>query len=239
MKYPMRLATPFVPLSSSGVGLLEKRETVVSTLLLEDSLGYIGDWNHTSESLLVLDQDADWHNNHGSDPATHSLSLVSSASQIMEKARGIEDTVNLADFVHASLDGYHTPGTGDTYLDRYSVTANEAVSIGQPVYISGNNTVNLADADDLATAHVLGLAETSATANSTVNVLSSGTINQADWTTVIGTQFLTPGEIYYLTGAKGTMSVTPPTGDGDVIVSCGIAITTTKLDIEINEIAVL
>jgi len=35
------------------------------------------------------------------------------------------------------------------------------------------------------------------------------------------------------------MSTTPPTGDGEVVVTMGIAVTTTKFDIEVNEVAVL
>lgn len=232
--------TPFIPVSSSEVGLTEKRLSASSWLAASDSATLVAELDREADTEILLDSDAEYHKNNAEDPATETLNLLDAASSSWDFNRGVTHDASLNDFAHVSYFGNQPQG--DSYLGRSTVTANEAVVIGQPVYISDNNTVNLADSDSITTAHVIGLAETSAngvTGNNTVNILSEGTINQEDWTDVIATQYLTPGETYYLRGGRGTMSTTPPSGDGDVVVSCGIAITTTKFSIEINEIAVL
>lgn len=229
--------------SDSLVGLQEKRLNTFSGLVMSDEASAAGSvFARSASSGLLMDDETDWHNNHGEDPTTDTLNIADSASSVWDYNRGVSHSLSLDSFVHVDLSGYHPPGgggSGDTYLDRHTVTANETIAIGQPVYVTGNNTVNLADADSINTSHVLGLAETAGTANGTMNVLSSGTVNQADWTSVIGSATLTPGAVYYLSTIAGQLTTTPPSGDGNTVVSCGIAITTTKLDIEINEIAVL
>lgn len=223
---------PLVPLSG-GAGLLEKRETLVSPLVLTQNLVHIGDWQHSADDVLLLDDEAASHVNHASDPGGSTLTLADDAAFNMERLRGLSDALALADAVHVAKDGLSVqPST-------YTLTANETINIGQPVYISAADTVNLADADTLSTSHVLGLAVTDATANQTVTVLSDGSVERSDWTAVIGTANLTPGVVYYLSTTAGGLTSTPPTGDGDTIVRCGVAVSTTKFDIEINEIAVL
>ena len=219
----------------SGAGLLEKRLFASSGLGLADSVSLIGDYNHSIEDSMLLDSDAEWHNNHASDPGSATLSLVDSVGLIMEMLRPCESTMTLTDSVHVILDGYH-PGGGTSTL---AITANETVLVGQPVYVSGNNTINLASASSLSEAQAIGLVEVGATANGTANVLTDGTINQADWTSVIGSTNLTPGSVYFLSTTSGKMSTTPPTGDGETVVTIGVAITTTKFDIEVNEVAIL
>ena len=228
--------------SDGVVGLLEKRLHASSGLALSDAVSLAGsEYNRELDDTLLMDDEAGWHSNHAEDPAGDTLSMSDTVAINMEMLRPTSSTLLLTDHAHASLDGYHPPGSGggDTYLDRHEITANETIAIGQPVYVSGNNTVNLADADSITTSHVLGLAETGGSANSTINVLSSGIVTLADWTSVTGSATLTPGAVYYLSDTVGQLTTTPPSGDGDAVVSCGLAITTTKMDIEINEIAVL
>jgi hypothetical protein len=121
-------------------------------------------------------------------------------------------------------------------FSSYDVTANETVAVGQPTYISGNNTVNLADASLSSTANVLGLVSVGASASNTATVLSEGSVNQADWTSVIGTTNLTPGSVYYLSGTTGKMTTTKPTGGADVIIQLGTAVSVTKFNIEVQEV---
>lgn len=244
MKYSNRLMgrkTPFIPVTGSDAGLIEKWLMAASDVDLSDSAESIGVWDREASNAATLDSDAEYHKNNAEDPATDTINFADAATLIRDFNRGVTHNTSLSDFAHAALDGYHPPGggSGDTYLDRHTVTANETIAVGQPVYVTGNNTVNLADADSINTSHVLGLAETAGTANGTMNVLSSGTVNQADWTSVIGSATLTPGAVYYLSTTAGQLTTTPPSGSGDAVVSCGIAVTNTKLDIEINEIAVL
>jgi hypothetical protein len=220
--------------STNGlVGLLEKRLNVYSPLGISDAATFIGDFNHPAQNTLLLDSETEVHNNHGSDPATDSISLSDVLAFNMIRVRASEHSLGFSDHVHATLDGYHPD------LGRNDMTANETILIGQPVYVSANNTVNLGDATTIATANVIGLALTGATANDSLAVLTEGSVSQADWTAVVGATLLTPGATYFLNTAAGQMSTIPPTSDGEVVVTMGTALTTTKFDIEVNEIATL
>lgn len=225
--------TPFIP-TGRGVGLVEKRESVFSPLELSDSVSLVGDFNHSASSTLTLDYDVGGHLNHGEDPATHTLSLSIEASSVWDFNRGISQNVSITDHVHVSLDGVQIVEDS-----RHNLIAAETINVGQPVYISSSNTVNLADASSLNTSHVLGLAISDASANTTVIVLSEGKVERFDWTSIVGTANLVVGAVYYLDTTAGQMVTTPPTGDGDHVVRCGLAVNTTTLDIEVNEVAIL
>lgn len=224
---------PLVPLSG-GAGLLEKRETLVSTLALAQDVIHTGDWQHSADDVLLLDDEAGSHVNHADDPGGSTLTLTDDAAFNMERLRGLTDALALDDFVHVALDGVAAPPPSIFYM-----TANETINVGQPVYVSAADTVNLADADTLNTSHVLGLAVTDATANATVTVHTDGKVERSDWTAIAGTANLVAGAVYYLSTAAGQLTITPPTGDGDHVVRCGVAINTTTIDIEINEVAIL
>lgn len=224
-----------IPLGRSGVGLLEKRLIAVSSLDMDQDVSIVGSvWNRETDDLMLLDDDVEWHNNHAEDPATDTLSMSAVAGFNMVRPRSLTSNMAIADHVHVILEGYHTPSTS-----LHEMTANETINIGQPVYVSAADTVNLADADALNTSHVLGIAITDATANTTVLVLSEGSVTRADWTAITGSANLVPGAMYYLSTTAGGLTVTPPTGDGDHVVRCGLAVNTTRLDIEVNEVAIL
>jgi hypothetical protein len=201
---------------------------------MSDTVDLIGEYNHDVQDPMDFSSDTVWHNNHGEDPATHSLGVGDVVGFNMDRSRSLESPISFTSAVHVTLDGYHPPGSGDgdPDLSQYQMTANETVVVGQPVYISGDNTINLADADTEPTSQVFGLVSVGATANGTANVLSEGSVNQADWTSVIGTTLLTPGSLYYLSSTAGQMTTTKPTGSG---VQVGRAVTTTKFDIETND----
>lgn len=232
-----------LPTGGSGVGLLEKRVLAVSSLAMVQGVSYLGDWIRPTSDYMLLDQDADLHNNHDNDPATHTLAVLDDATFTMDRSRGIESEMELTDHAHASLDGYHPPGTGnvtgDPDLSKHEVTANETVLVGQPVYVSGNNTINLADATSVNTSDAVGLVLLGATANETATVLTEGSIDQADWTAVTGSASLSPGSIYFLDIAAGKMSTSPPAAAGQVVVKMGTAISITKIDIEVNKVTIL
>lgn len=224
---------PMVP-KRGVVGLLEKRVLATSGLGLTDAVDLIGEYNHYVEDPMTIGSDLGHHNNHGEDPATDPLSIVDDISFNMDRARGVEDTVTFGNHVHIALDGYQPPGAGS-----HSMTANETLLAGHAVYVSANNTVNLADADALETSHVLGLASANASANSAATVLSVGSLTLPDWTSVTGSANLVPGAVYYLSTTPGNLTLVPPVGTNDVVVRLGLAITTTKFEIEVNEVVTL
>jgi len=227
--------TPFIYLYGQTAGLLEKRMVVNSVMELNDTATLVGDFNHAVQDPMTLDSDAEWHNNHGSDPATHAMSMADDAAHNWDFPRSVEHTLNLVDTVHAVLDGYHPAGED---LIQHDLTANETMVAGQPVYLSSSNTVNLADATTIATGNVIGLVRIGGTANDTVVVQTDGAVYLADWTATIGTANLTPGT-YFLDTSSGAMTTTPPTNDGNVVTTLGTALNENTFDIEVNEVAIL
>jgi len=231
---------PMSPMNG-GVGLLEKRVLATSGLGLSDSAAFLGDFSRSAQNILTLNSVTGWHNNHANDPASQNLAFSDFTTFNMDRERSVENTLSLSDFVHAALDGYAPPGGGggDPDLSKHDLTANQNVAAGQPVYISDNSTINLANAGASSTSIVLGLVSVGATATNTATVLSEGIVTLSDWTSVIGTATLTPGSIYYLSTTAGQMATTPPTGNSDVVVRLGIALTTNTIDIEVNNVLTL
>jgi len=232
--FAVNIRMPMVP-SFGTAGLKEKRVLASSSLALVHTVSQIGDWNRVADNWLLLDHSAGWHNNHGDDPGDSTLNLVQEATFNLELPRSCQSTLALSQFVHAVLEGYHAPCTDHT-LD---VLAGETVHAGASAYIVSNNTVNLASATGPTKSRVVGLVTQAASANDAAVVQTDGSVDIADWTSVIGAASLTPGSVYFLHTTDGQMRTTPPTGDGDVVVILGIAVTTTKFDIEVNEVAVL
>jgi hypothetical protein len=223
---------PFVP--NDGVaGLTEKRLRVTSGMSLTHVASQTGNKNKSPSQFLGLSDEATWHNNHGEDPSSSTLNMVDVAGFNMAMLRPAASTLTMSVYAHAVLDGVH-PDSRTNHM-----TANEATSAGQPVHVTATNTVNLADASSNLTSNTVGLAATSAGSGESIVVFTDGVLDQADWTSVIGTALLTPGAQYYLDTTAGKMSTSPPTVNGQVVVRMGTALTTTIFDIEVNEIAKL
>jgi len=232
--FATNMRMPMVP-NFGTAGLKEKRVLATSSLALVHVVSQTGNWARAAENTLLLDHGAEWHNNHGGDPGDSTLNFVQAAAAVLEMPRSCESTLALSQFVHAVLEGYHAPCTDHT-LDTL---AGQTLYAGAPAYIASSNTANLAAASDGTKARAVGLVTQAASVNEATIVQTDGSLNIADWTAVIGDAFLTPGSVYFLYTANGQMSRTPPTGDGEVVVTMGIAVTTTKFDIEVNEVAVL
>jgi hypothetical protein len=152
--------------------------------------------------------------------------------------------MTMLDFAHADLEGYHPPGsgTGDPDTSLISVTAYEAITRGQPLYVSvaTSNQAGIASCRPTAgptytRTQVVGFAETSVSAGQQVTVRTDGSITLSDWTAVAGATTLQPGLQYYLDPTIGMISTTGTTTTNDVLVVVGRAVTPTTLDIEIGE----
>jgi hypothetical protein len=225
--------------TNGSVGLLEKHLRASSGLGLSDSVVFLGDFSLSAQNTLTLNSVSEWHNNHANDPASQNLSVSDFATFNIDRERSAENTLSLNDFVHAALDGYVPPGGGggDPDLSKYDLTVDQTVVAGQPVYVSGDSTVNLANAGNSSTAQVLGLVSVGASANTTATVLSEGSVNLSDWTAIAGTTNLTPGSLYYLSTTFGHITTTAPSAPTDTVVKIGLAVSTSKIDIEINEVS--
>lgn len=127
-------------------------------------------------------------------------------------------------------------------VDFIPVTNGDAVAalvIGTPVYVSAADTVLQAQADDVATAEVLGLvSDVTIAAEAEGRVLTDGRLaaTTAQWDAVTGeVGGLTAGSVYYVDpDTAGLITTTAPTADGDVVARVGKALSTTILEISIN-----
>jgi hypothetical protein len=123
--------------------------------------------------------------------------------------------------------------TGGVTFEDPSAIFDSNTSAGMALYVSGADSVDLANADDPTTAIVIGLALTAVTAGDTGSYRSQGQLWLPDWTAVTGAATLTAGVVYYLDTTDGKMTSTPPTGAGNHITRIGIAVSTTTISLEI------
>lgn len=107
-----------------------------------------------------------------------------------------------------------------------------AITIGQPVYVDGAGSVDLADASARTTSNVVGLvydASIATTATGNIMMNDGAVLTSADWTAVVGSTTLTAGAEYFLSETAGQLTTTPVTTSGGVVVLVGIAVSTTEL----------
>lgn len=113
-----------------------------------------------------------------------------------------------------------TPAT-DHYASgtKITLTANENQAFGDAVYINTDGEAQLADADALATAKVIGICTETVTANNPGTYLIQGIARDDTWAWTVG------GYVYLsTTGTTGnTLTQTAPTGTDDCVVIIGIA----------------
>ena len=109
-----------------------------------------------------------------------------------------------------------------------------AITIGQPVYISGVGSVDLAQANAAATKNVVGLVgDASIPSGNAGAVQVDGTLASANWTAVTGSANLTPGAAYYLDAANpGKLTETAPSTGYVGRVARGINLTEIEIEIE-------
>lgn len=125
--------------------------------------------------------------------------------------------------------------------DLFNRTNNNAgaIVIGQPVYVDGAGTVDLAQADILGTSNVLGLvADTSIAAATPGGIQTDGnlTATTGEWDVVTGqVGGLTAGVKYFLDPATaGMLTTTATTTLGEVVAPVGTAMSTTEMEITIS-----
>jgi len=116
-------------------------------------------------------------------------------------------------------------------------TFDSATAIGQVVYTSSANNVDLAQADAQPTVRVAGLAAEAVGSGNTGNMLADGvlTLTTIQWDAVTGqTGGLTPGANYFLSEATaGQLTATAPTTG--FVVRVGHALSDTEFEIEVQQ----
>ena len=130
------------------------------------------------------------------------------------------------------------PADAITELEAVEMTATSNLVIGNAVFIDGDDSVELAQADAIGTAEVLGLC-----VDTTVNAAANGVIATAgavltattgEWDAVAGTTGgLTAGAHYFLSkDSAGELTETAPTAVGEVVISVGKGLSTLKMKID-------
>jgi hypothetical protein len=115
-----------------------------------------------------------------------------------------------------------------------------SITIGQPVYPDGDNSVDLAQANASGTVEVLGLVKDTSLASAASGSIQTDGILAAttgQWDTVTGgSGGLTAGTVYFLDpDTAGMLTSTAPTTVADYVVRIGKAISTTEMEISITQ----
>ena len=111
------------------------------------------------------------------------------------------------------------------------------VAIGHLLYLDSAGDARLADASQLSTSQVAGMAITAGGPGETVKFVRNAVETIVSPSTVVdGSPIsLTPGTTYYLSTTPGQWTSTPDTTTAGVVVrSCGVALDATSMSIEIQ-----
>lgn len=110
---------------------------------------------------------------------------------------------------------------------------DDAVLVGQPVYLKFGGHLGLAIASEVASSIVCGLVTTDTLPTFAAPYLRTGAIARDDWTLICGQPTLEPGSLYFLSNLDlGRLTTTPP-GSG-FSAPVGQAVTSLKMAIAIN-----
>jgi len=107
-------------------------------------------------------------------------------------------------------------------------TADVVMGKGQVVFASGDERVDLAQADALATSVPVGVTTEAAGENEIIHYVSSGVVTNDAWS-------LTAGNVYFLSSTvAGEITDTAPSNPGEYVIIVGTAISPTRLLVEIH-----
>lgn len=115
-------------------------------------------------------------------------------------------------------------------LDQLVTDAN--VTIGDPVYFSGNDTITGSDAANDTSTETFGVAEATVTSPTAVDVITMG--EAAGALTGVTNGPATAGDVVYL-GNGGGLDMNPPTGSGQRVVTMGVAMNASDLFVDIEK----
>ena len=109
-----------------------------------------------------------------------------------------------------------------------SAVAAASLQAGQPVYINGiTGQLQLASATNFASRFVAGLV-TAATAAGFVANMTRDMLTLTNWSAVMGSSLLMPGQVYWLSSVPGMLLPASPQTAGQVSVVVGEAISSTQ-----------
>ena len=177
-------------------------------------------------SGLYLSDGINW--NRRSDKVIYSLLPFTSTNKVIKTNNTdreiVETDIDIDDF--NNLDVKQGTVTASTFIGAlrgevcFEAKAGEAITIGDPVYISnfdaaGNKPiVGIADANDANKMPAFGLAKTTVNQNAAVSITTFGTLSNVD------TSSFSLGDILYIS-TSGTLTNQKPTGESSLIQNIG------------------
>ena len=150
------------------------------------------------------------------------LTTVDSAQLLILRAKAEGNAIDQG--IQSALANIQ-PGAG------LAVVAAVAVAAGQPIYVDPTSgQLKLASAATFPASIVAGLVQAATLATFAAPVATT-TLTLSDWTAAVGSVALAKGARYFLGTTPGTLALTAPTTPGQSVVSVGIALSTTQLEI--------
>lgn len=130
-------------------------------------------------------------------------------------------------------------GGGDTDLSFRAVVApgSPDIKLGNLVYLNATGQVELASAASIETSAVAGMAIEAKSAGELIEFTRNETEQIFNVNLVVdgAPAFLVPGEVYFLSTTPGNWTTAPDTTTaGAVVRSCGTALDTNQMSIEIQ-----
>lgn len=112
---------------------------------------------------------------------------------------------------------------------------DSSAEVGHALYVVSDGHVDLAQADDITTAGVVGVCFSAASADQAGQYVTEGQVVRSNWTLIVGSTLLTPGSVYFLDASTpGCLTDTPVSGEGNCVTVVGRAVDETTLDIEVG-----
>lgn len=163
-----------------------------------------------------------------------------SGNPTIDLASGV---VTAGTYSSVTVDTYGRVTAGSTTEASTQVALTNAnagsIVIGTPVYISASGSVDKARTNAGSTSLAVGLvADTTIATTATGNITVAGvlTATTGQWDAVTGqTGGLTAGSRYFISAATaGALTTTAPTTAGQFVAAVGIALSTTKMKVNID-----
>ena len=125
-----------------------------------------------------------------------------------------------------------------TEQEAIEMTATSNLVIGNAVFVDGNDSVDLAQADAIGTSEVMGLCVDTTVDSAANGVIATAgailTANTTQWDAVAGTTGgLTAGAAYFLSkDSAGELTETAPSAVGEVVILVGRGLSTLKMKVD-------
>ncbi len=214
---------------AGAAGLMKGRKHIIA---FEQAVSLAGsEWLREVLDELALEHDySDFFHHLLEDELAFEQSTSSPVDRVLSASSALS-LIHANTVAGGRIDG----GGGGTGIEPIEAIFDSNTAAGHVVYISSDGHVDLALADALATSGVVGVAFEAVVATNTGEYVTEGPITLDDWTNVAGTEFLTPGSLYYLSkDTAGRITTTAPGDGGECVVLIGRATSATSLDIELS-----